>query len=1038
MAEEVIRSIEELRNNNRAFIESARKSGNLDGIKKLLTDLYPDNAHFIYELLQNAEDTHATKVRFTLKGDALIFEHNGEAFNLNDVGSITKIGESTKPEDATKIGKFGVGFKAVFAYTETPEIHSGNFHFRIIDMLIPEIDINDSNSGKLGTRFVFPFNHPIKKTEQAIAEIHRALCDLGPNTLLFLSHIHTIEYTLENGAEGSIQRIDHDDGHIEILLRDTDGSSESSHWLRFQKEIVIPDGGKNLKRQYAIAYGLKQTESNNNEDPSWSIVPLDNGQVSIYFPAVKEPCALKFHIHAPFASTVARDSVRDCDENNRLRDRIAELVVDSLSEIRERGLLNMSLLATLPNKHDGLSRFLDPIRQAIVEAFKSNSFTPTRSGQFAPASKLFRGPAKISEVIGDENLAFLTSREPPLWAANPPQQSQREDRFLDSLDMDTWDWWALEDIFFMDDDDERELFDFWVQQKTDTWLRQFYALLGYAIDNHSASFYGLEEIRLVRVVSEEGDDHVRASEAFFASEQEPPAGTDIHFVKQDVYNKGRSDLQKKLALSFLQEIGVQDFDERVVIELKLNQYSNGQIKVTKAYYNDIKRFIRFWKSNPHSSKELFSQKRFLLTTKSDTGGTAARLPSHLCLDRPYLDTGLEELQHIHKKPALWDGYWNNIGVTQRSDLVEFLKSIGVIHELGVTEADIYHNENYSSLVLGFRNARPNDSSISYDYTIQSIADYILMQSKSASLLLWNAALKAETKTLSARYRPNKSHIMKRVDSQLVQILRGSAWIPDRSGIFRRPQEMTQEDLPEGFVINESNGLLFAIGFGADAKKKGREYRAINDAAVAIGFESIDDAKRMLIFLNEMRVNGLSDEDIEAMIPKKRIVAKPEESVANPERRRKGVLERTEMSPTRESVKRERSIQLGLQQEAAKAKAYLRAKYTNQDGQMICQACQLEMPFKIKDEHYYFEATQCVSGLEKHFFQNRLALCPTCAAKYMHARDTTDDELRNAITDNELSETASFINIEVKLAGERIELHFVGPHWFDLKTVLKGE
>ena len=44
-----------------------------EGFKRWLTDLYPDNAHFIYELLQNAEDAGASEVQFTLNADRLVF-----------------------------------------------------------------------------------------------------------------------------------------------------------------------------------------------------------------------------------------------------------------------------------------------------------------------------------------------------------------------------------------------------------------------------------------------------------------------------------------------------------------------------------------------------------------------------------------------------------------------------------------------------------------------------------------------------------------------------------------------------------------------------------------------------------------------------------------------------------------------------------------------------------------------------------------------------------------------------------------------------
>src|SRR5258708_992403 len=101
------------------------------GIRRIVEDLYPDSAHFIYELLQNAEDTGATEANFILSRDSLIFEHNGRPFEKKDIYGITDIGEGTKVHDDDKIGRFGVGFKAVFAYSETPHIWSPTFSFKI-------------------------------------------------------------------------------------------------------------------------------------------------------------------------------------------------------------------------------------------------------------------------------------------------------------------------------------------------------------------------------------------------------------------------------------------------------------------------------------------------------------------------------------------------------------------------------------------------------------------------------------------------------------------------------------------------------------------------------------------------------------------------------------------------------------------------------------------------------------------------------------------------------------------------------------------
>ena len=137
-------SIQELVKNRKDLVAVHRKNDFTDGIHALLTDLYPDTAHFIYELLQNAEDMNATTVRFELDHNGIYFEHNGSkrTFNLDDIDAITNIGHNRqKKDDPTTIGKFGVGFKAVFAYTSTPEIQSGEYHFQIKDYFVPDFKV---------------------------------------------------------------------------------------------------------------------------------------------------------------------------------------------------------------------------------------------------------------------------------------------------------------------------------------------------------------------------------------------------------------------------------------------------------------------------------------------------------------------------------------------------------------------------------------------------------------------------------------------------------------------------------------------------------------------------------------------------------------------------------------------------------------------------------------------------------------------------------------------------------------------------------
>ena len=98
---------------------------------EFLGQLYSDRTHFVYELLQNAEDKGAKQVKFDLFLDRLEFLHDGSPFTEADIRGICGVGQGTKTEDLTKIGKFGVGFKSVYAYTSSPRIHCGDEHFRI-------------------------------------------------------------------------------------------------------------------------------------------------------------------------------------------------------------------------------------------------------------------------------------------------------------------------------------------------------------------------------------------------------------------------------------------------------------------------------------------------------------------------------------------------------------------------------------------------------------------------------------------------------------------------------------------------------------------------------------------------------------------------------------------------------------------------------------------------------------------------------------------------------------------------------------------
>lgn len=410
------------------------------GIRRIVEDLYPDSAHFIYELLQNAEDTGASEAYFALTPTSLVFEHNGRSFEPRDLYAITDIGEGTKAVDDDKIGRFGAGFKAVFAYSETPCIWSPTFSFKITDLVLPT-ELSQPNDLGGRTRFEFPFNNPKKAIEVAFAEVAQGLNDLADTTLLFLSKLKTVSWSVRGTSSGKVACIPHSKSHIEIVKEQGDKVTGRSHFLKFDRPV------EGLERQrVAAAFALDMLPNVESFDPATPlvkqlrIVPAATGLVAVFFPAEKEISGLRFHVHGPFVPELSRASIKDTTANDPLFDQLASLISDSLHDIRDLGLLTIDFLEALPNGRDSIGERYEVIRDSIVSAMNEQPLTPTYAKIHAPAKHLVQGRALLKNLLTDADLEFLVDYDdvPPVWVG-AGQRNSNADRFLESLEVAEWD-----------------------------------------------------------------------------------------------------------------------------------------------------------------------------------------------------------------------------------------------------------------------------------------------------------------------------------------------------------------------------------------------------------------------------------------------------------------------------------------------------------------------------------------------------------------------------------------------------------------------
>ena len=169
---------------------------------RIYKQLYSDKTHFIYELVQNADDNKSRHLELQLGENELLVWNDGCQFSKKDVRSICSIGLSNK--DLTQIGNFGIGFKAVYAYTDLPEIYSGDERFRIrnfkepegIDDMAPRIR-EQVNKGR--TVFRLPFKDILRQED--IGYLKNRLCNLEKRVLLFLRHLKKIQWRDTHDAQ---------------------------------------------------------------------------------------------------------------------------------------------------------------------------------------------------------------------------------------------------------------------------------------------------------------------------------------------------------------------------------------------------------------------------------------------------------------------------------------------------------------------------------------------------------------------------------------------------------------------------------------------------------------------------------------------------------------------------------------------------------------------------------------------------------------------------------------------------------------------
>lgn len=401
------------------------------GYKDSVVEKYSDQAHFIYELLQNADDACAATARFILEENRLIFAHNGkrhfsvsdpkteeadsENKTLGDINAITSIANSNKT--GASIGKFGVGFKAVFQYTSTPHIYDPEFRFKIERFIVPVL-LNDDFPGRRAdeTLFVFPFDHHERNAEEAYNDISDKLKNLS-FPLLFLTNLKEIEFEFESVIglydKKVVLTIAYDNTIAEqIVLTQNDGDE------LFDEKIWLFSRFDECERRYSVGFFM------DNEGHLKQV----NEPASCFFPT-KEVTNLNFILHAPFLLTDSREGIRaGVPHNDKMIKRLAVLAADSLEYLRDIGIKSNSriiednIVTIIPIDSTLFSDPSDkrkvsflPFYTQIKEKFEQAELLPTDTGYVSPKNAYWAEYPQLPQLFSNAQLADITENENAQW-----------------------------------------------------------------------------------------------------------------------------------------------------------------------------------------------------------------------------------------------------------------------------------------------------------------------------------------------------------------------------------------------------------------------------------------------------------------------------------------------------------------------------------------------------------------------------------------------------------------------------------------------
>jgi hypothetical protein len=757
----------------------------------LLGQLYSERTHFIFELIQNAEDAGATELAFEMFGDRLELRHDGRPFTGADVRGVCGVGKSAKSGDLTAIGKFGIGFKSVYAYTRSPRVHSGDEHFGIENYVRP-FAVEPPAVPSAGTLFVFPFDHDTVPAAVAASEIAAALAALQPRILLFLRSIARLRVAGAGVPASVLERTVVAGPGAQRRVTLSRNGRVGEEWLAWHRQAL------DQAPPVEIAF---RTEAGR-------LVPCDSSPLIVSFPTEKETF-LGFLVQGPYRTTPARDNVPGHDPSNQLLVReTGTLLGDVLRELRDDGLLTVEALQALPLEE---ARFpagsmFRPLFDAVGEILTAEAMIPVAGGGYGVAVDLeLAGGAGVPELLDPDQLGALCGAGRPVRFAD----ASITEHLAPAL------WRYLRDEIGIDEVTPAEVVarvtrEF-LEAQADEWITRFYDFLYYNSSEWEAA-------RAAPVIRLEDGSQVAPfdGQGRRAVYLPGPVASSLPTVRRaiaaapaarrflEALNLGEPDVVAEAL-----QIVLPRYDGLEVAQLDVAGLDVAGLDVAgldpARHAADVECVVRALdEATSRRREELLDRVRqtaFLIGENAADG--ALRL-----VPPPGLYQRSKELEaYFDGNPDSW------FAADRYGPWLAQLRQMGVRQAVEV-RARTPNELGYVLVTIDFgRNERGLDG---FDPAAEIDGlDFALGHpSHARSEYAWNVLLAPNRRLVAGVVErsvlPSFSDVsQERVTSAIAAIAGREAWLPGRDGVFRRPGELSLDDLPPTYARDE--GLAQALG-----------------------------------------------------------------------------------------------------------------------------------------------------------------------------------------------------------------------------------